>query len=312
MGKKEGAKSSAIFIALLINAAVLLVGIGVLLFIYLDTKKDKVNADLFVVESTETEDVSESVEEPVAESVDEREEKYLKALEALEGRDTTKALRYFNSIPDYKDSNQYVLNIGKYLDSCNLAEALEFSEASLELRDCNGILDSDGRADDYDLLANADMDIMAGEFDEDKENDLYANLKALTEDEARFLLCKSMTRGMLYLGTLDEKEEVGKIMAELGNNRDWLASLEYSGDYTVYGESSDGFYYGAPSDPAYSSYSYGPLNDDGAAFFWYYRDKEETDYYYMLIYSYTDIKGETVYATGYFEKDGTVMDWFKY
>ena len=35
-------------------------------------------------------------------------------------------------------------------------------------------------------------------------------------------------------------------------------------------------YYGAPDDPAYSCYVYGPMDDDSATFFWFYRDKEET------------------------------------
>jgi len=310
MSENEGGNSSKIVVALIINAVILALGFGVLLYVYLGGKKE--SEPQKTVSESVTESVSESVASVEEEPADPREDDYQKALAAVGDRDITKALRYFNTMLDYKDSQKYVANIGKYQDSFKLAEKLKFDEAAASLRTCDGLFDSNERAEDYDSFVTADKEILLGEFDKDKENAFYAGLKALTDDEARFLLCKSKAKAMCYLGSIDEKGEVGKIMADLAENRDWLASLSYGGEHRIYGEYKEGeAYYGAPDDPAYSCYVYGPMDDDSATFFWFYRDKEETDYFYSLIYGYLDQNGTKVYVTGYFEKDGTVKGWFK-
>ncbi len=312
--KKAGKNDTTVKVMIGVTATLVIL-LGVMIFLYFDLRKmNSSGNDAGVDQITETEETKTGEAESTVSSVDPadavKEEMYLKALDYLEKGDATRAKTAFYAASDYKDAADYCKRLNNYIEYTDCLDKLEFDAAIDMLKESRGILDSEDRIADIELLKLADFDISLGEFDKVKEADLYSNLKAFTPDEARFCLLTSKARQMMYLGRFKEKKAVGKLVAEIGENVDWLNSLGDGGEHRIYGEYTGGSYYGAPDDPAYSDMTYGPLFDNECSFFIFYRDKEETDFYYSIIYGYVDENNKQRYVTGYFEKDGKVKDWF--
>lgn len=312
--KKAGKTNTTVKVMIGVTATLVIL-LGVMIFLYFDLRKmNSSGNDAGVDQITETEETKTDEAEStvsVGNPADAaKEEAYLKALDYLEKGDAAKAKTAFYAVSGYKDAADYCKRLNNYIEYTDCLDKLEFDAAIDMLKESRGILDSEDRIADIELLKMADFDISLGEFDKVKEADLYSNLKALTPDEARFCLLTSKARQMMYLGRFKEKKAVGKLMAEIGENVDWLKTLGDGGEHRIYGKSTDGSYYGAPDDPAYSSMGFGPLFDYEGYFDIFYRDEKETDYFYSLIFGYVDENNKQRYVTGYFEKDGKVKDWF--